>query len=805
VSKNLVIVESPAKAKTIEKFLGGDFVVRSSYGHVRDLPRKGLSIDVDNGFEPTYEISADKQSTIQELRREVKTAVTVWLATDEDREGEAIAWHLAEALGLDVDETRRIVFHEITKPAILDAIARPRNIDRDLVDAQQARRILDRLVGYELSFVLWKKISKDLSAGRVQSVAVRLVVEREREIDTFSASSTFKVSADFDLGEGVTLSAKLGRDFPTEGEARAFLGQLQGAKFRVEGLEVKPASRSPRPPFTTSTLQQEASQKLGFSVRQTMVIAQRLYESGRITYMRTDSVNLSDLALGQAREVISGRFGQPYAHTRRFKTRSASAQEAHEAIRPTDLAVDNIGGDRNEQRLYQLIWRRTLASQMADARIERTTASIAISSVEDRLVAKGEVLTFEGFLKVYQDNGDEEKMLPPLTVGQALSLAEIRARESFTRPPARYTEATLVRKLEEMGIGRPSTYAPTISTIQDRGYVSKEDREGEERQVRILVLRESGVVNEDKTEVTGAEKGKLFPSDMAGVVTDFLVKYFSEVIDYNFTANVEAEFDEIAAGKKRWRDMLAEFYGPFHADIERAEDLTREEASQTRQLGTDPESGKPVSVRIGRFGPYVQIGTREDEDKPRFAGLRPGQRMDTITLEEAMQLFQLPRFLGETPEGEEVTANIGRFGPYVKFDNKYVSIRGDDPHSITLERALELIQAKKEADANREIKVFEGSSVQVLNGRYGPYITDGKKNARVPKDREPASLTLEECQLLLAEAPERRGRGRVKKGAAAGTAKKKAAVKKKSAPKKKAAPKKSAVKKKSVPKQKASG
>ena len=804
MSKNLVIVESPAKAKTIEKFLGKDFVVKSSYGHVRDLPRKGLSIDIENGFEPTYEVSADKRGTIDDLRKAVTTAEIVWLATDEDREGEAIAWHLAEALGLDVETTRRIVFHEITKPAIVAAIEQPRTIHRGLVDAQQARRILDRLVGYELSFVLWKKISKDLSAGRVQSVAVRLVVEREREIDAFVPTSSFKVSADFVLDGGAQLAAKLPRDFGDEADARHFLEQLRPARFTVEGLEVRPATRSPRQPFTTSTLQQEASQKLGFSVKQTMVIAQRLYESGKITYMRTDSVNLSDLALHQAHEVVSARFGADYAQTRRFKTRSASAQEAHEAIRPTDLSVDQITGERNEQRLYQLIWRRTMASQMSDARIERTTATIGISTVEDKLQAKGEVLTFEGFLKVYQDSSDEqEKMLPPLTVGQLLIPAEIRARESFTRPSARYTEATLVRALEEMGIGRPSTYAPTISTIQDRGYVVKEDREGEERKVRIVVLRDGAVFNEDKTEVTGAEKAKLFPSDMAGVVTDFLVKHFSEVIDYNFTAKVEAEFDEIAAGDKRWRDMIAAFYGPFHSDIERAEDLSREEAAQTRQLGTDPESGKPVSVRIGRFGPYVQIGTREDEDKPRFAGLRPGQRMDSITLEEALQLFELPRLLGTTPEGEEVSANIGRFGPYVKYDNKYVSIRSEDPHSITLERALELIQAKKEADANREIKIFPGSSVQILNGRYGPYITDGKKNARIPKDREPASLTLEECEKLIAEAPERRGRGRMKKGAAEAAPKKKAATKK-AAPKKKAtAKKKTAVKKKAAPKKKA--
>jgi DNA topoisomerase-1 len=771
VSTNLVIVESPAKARTIEKFLGKEFTVLSSYGHVRDLPRKGMSVDIENGFTPTYEITEDKKKVIADLSRAVSKAETVWLASDEDREGEAIAWHLAQVLGLDEQSTRRIVFHEITKPAILEAIQKPRHIDRDLVDGQQARRILDRLVGFELSPVLWKKIQTGLSAGRVQSVAVRLIVEREREIEAFAPQSSFRISAEFDAGRGAILTARLAQERDAIDPAIAFLDSVKEAAFTVADITRKPASRSPRPPFTTSTLQQEASQRLGFSVRQTMVIAQRLYESGKITYMRTDSVNLSNLALQQAAEVISSRFGEQYSLSRQYKTRSSGAQEAHEAIRPTDMSIENISGERNEQRLYRLIWQRTLASQMTDARIERTTATIDISTVSEQLQAKGEVLVFDGFLKVYGNaEGDDKKMLPPLEVGQELPLIVMRAEETFTRPPPRYTEASLVRKLEEMGIGRPSTYAPTISTIQNRGYVEKADREGIERLVRVRALHEQDIVNEDRTEVTGAEKNKLFPLEIAGIVTDFLVKHFEEVIDYNFTARVEEEFDEIAAGKLEWQKMISDFYGPFHEDIKKAENISREEATQSRVLGTDPVSGRPVSVRIGRYGPFAQIGTREDVEKPRFAGLRPGQRMDSVTLQDVLPLFELPRFIGETPDGEEVMVNIGRFGPYASFANKQidlylkdhvdkgiellpqnVSIEPEDPHSVEMEQVLPYIQDKKAADEEKEIRLFEGSAVQVLDGRWGPFITNGFKNAKVPKDKDPANLSLAECEELLDE------------------------------------------------------
>ncbi len=768
--KSLVIVESPAKAKTIEKFLGKDFTVKSSFGHIRDLPKKGISIDIENGFEPTYEISQNKEDNIKELQKEVTKCQTVWLASDEDREGEAIAWHLVEALELDESNTKRIVFHEITKPAILNAIENPRNIDLDLVNAQQARRVLDRLVGYELSPILWKKIQTGLSAGRVQSVAVRIVVEREREIEAFTSESTFKVTAEFDNGKKETLLAGLPKNKESFDEANGFLESVKGATYTVDSLEQKPAKRSPRPPFTTSTLQQAASQKLGFSVKQTMVVAQRLYESGKITYMRTDSVNLSELALEQASNYIGGQYGDRYVNTRRYKTNKADAQEAHEAIRPTDLSKPEVKGEKNEQRLYELIWQRTMASQMAEAEFERTTAKINVSTVDEQLVAKGEVITFDGFLKVYQDNGADDKKLPTLEVGQTLDLDVMRAQESFSRPPARYTEAALVKKLEEMGIGRPSTYAPTISTIQDRGYVEKAERPGTEREIRILALQNDAINREDKTEITGADKGKLFPLDIAGVVTDFLVKHFTEVIDYNFTANVEAEFDQIAEGKMKWQDMIAEFYDPFHKDVIKAEDVSREEASQTRELGTDPKTGKPISVKIGRFGPYAQIGHRDDEEKPQFAGLRPDQKMSTVTLEEVLPLFDLPRCLGETPDGEEVYVNTGRFGPYAKYMNKEidmyfeenvvkgidlfphnVSIEPLDPHTAMMDDVLGIIEEKKKADAEKEFALFEGSPIQVIDGRWGPFITDGLKNAKVPKETDPSKLTLEECQTMLDE------------------------------------------------------
>ena len=662
MSENIVIVESPAKAKTIEKFLGDKFMVLSSYGHIRDLPRKN-AIDIENDFDVTYEITDDKKKVISELRKAVKNASMVWLASDEDREGEAIAWHLEEVLGLDEENSRRIVFHEITKPAILHAIENPRNIDRNLVNGQQARRVLDRLIGFELSPVLWKKIQTGLSAGRVQSVAVRLIVDREREIDSFTAESSFRISAEFDAGRGAILAARLPKEKKSLEEAVTFLESVASASFVLSDLSKKPAKRSPRAPFTTSTLQQEASQKLGFSVRQTMVVAQRLYESGKITYMRTDSVNLSELAVAQATEEICRKFGEDYVQRRAYKSKSTSAQEAHEAIRPTDFSVEKVTGEKNEQRLYQLIWQRALASQMADAKLERTTATVDISSVDESMQAKGEVLIFDGFLKVYGNTDeDQSKMLPPLQKGQDLTRLSMQAQEVFSRPPARYTEASLVKKLEEMGIGRPSTYAPTISTIQNRGYVNKEEREGYERRVRVRALNGTVIVNVDRVETTGAEKGKLFPTDIAGVVTDFLVKYFPEVIDYNFTARVEGQFDKIAAGDLKWKEMIASFYWPFHKDIEKSDTISRDEAIQARPLGIDPNSGRPVSIRIGRFGPYAQIGTSADEEKPVFAGLRPDQRMDSVTLEEVLPLFELPRVLGETPGGEEVMVNTGRFG-----------------------------------------------------------------------------------------------------------------------------------------------
>ena len=770
VSENLVIVESPAKAKTIEKFLGDGFLVLSSYGHIRDLPRKN-AIDIENDFATSYEITEDKKKVIAELKKAVKKASMVWLASDEDREGEAIAWHLEEVLGLDEESSRRIVFHEITKPAILHAIENPRSIDRNLVNGQQARRVLDRLIGFELSPVLWKKIQTGLSAGRVQSVAVRLVVDREREIDSFTAVSSFRISAEFDAGKGSILAARLPKDKVSLDEAVNFLERVASASFAISDISKKPAKRSPRAPFTTSTLQQEASQKLGFSVRQTMVVAQRLYESGKITYMRTDSVNLSDLAVAQATEEISRKFGENYVQARAYKSKSTGAQEAHEAIRPTDFSVENVTGERNEQRLYQLIWQRAIASQMADAKLERTTATVDISTVDETMQAKGEVLIFDGFLKAYGDSdNDERKMLPPLQTGQDLPRLSLQAQEVFSRPPARYTEASLVKKLEEMGIGRPSTYAPTISTIQNRGYVNKEEREGHERRVRVRALDGTTVTNEDRTEITGAEKGKLFPTDIAGVVTDFLVKYFPEVIDYNFTARVEDEFDKIAAGDLEWKEMIASFYWPFHKDIEKSDEISRDEAIQARSLGIDPKSGRPISVRIGRFGPYAQIGTSADEEKPVFAGLRPDQRMDSVTLEQVLPLFELPRVLGETPDGEEVIVNTGRFGSYASYVNSQVrdfleqqeikgidlvksnvSIEPEDPHTIEMDQVLGFIRDKKKSDEEKEIQLFAGSTIQILDGRWGPFITDGFKNAKIPKDRDPRSLKLGECESILAD------------------------------------------------------
>ena len=726
MGKNLVIVESPAKAKTIEGFLGKDFIVKSSFGHVRDLVKKGYGVDVDNNFTPTYEVQPDKQRVIADLMKLSKDADMVWLASDEDREGEAISWHLYETLKLTAAKTKRIVFHEITKPAILEAIQNPRAIDINLVNAQQARRVLDRLVGFELSPILWKKVRPSLSAGRVQSVAVRLIVEREREIQNFVSTSAFKVSAIFQVGKA-NVKAELDTRFATEKEANDFLAKCLQAAYTINSVETKPAKRTPAAPFTTSTLQQEAARKLGFSVAQTMMVAQRLYEAGKITYMRTDSVNLSETALSQAKEAITANYGGKYHQVRHYKTKSKGAQEAHEAIRPTYIANQTIAGERNEQRLYDLIWKRTIASQMADAELEKTTAKIGISTTSEVFVAQGEVLKFDGFLKVYLEGTDDEEneenssILPPMNVGDKLNYSDISAVQRFTHHPARYTEASLVKKLEELGIGRPSTYAPTISTVQKRGYVEKTDREGNPRNYTVLSLANNNVKKEVKTENTGAEKSKLFPTDIGMVVTDFLIQYFPEILDFNFTARVEEEFDEIAEGKLSWSKMLKEFYTPFHKTVEKTTDNS-ERASGERQLGIDPASGKPVTVRIGRFGPLAQIGETIEgsEEKPRFASLRKDQRMEMITLEEALDLFKLPLSLGEY-ENKDVTVGVGRFGPYIKWEDAYISIpRAEDPLKVDMDRAIELIQEKQTADA--PIAHYEGKPVTKGKGRFGPFI-----------------------------------------------------------------------------------
>lgn len=769
MSKNLVIVESPAKAKTIEGYLGKDYKVTSSYGHIRDLPKGNNAIDVENGFAPTYEISADKKEVIRELKKLAKDAETIYLASDDDREGEAISWHLKEALKLNDEKTKRIVFREITKSAISKAIGSPRGIDIDLVNAQQARRVLDRLVGFELSPILWKKIKTGLSAGRVQSVAVRLVVDREREIDNFKATSSFKVTATFDLDGGQILSAELPSKIKTEEEALNFVQDCTEAKFEISNLEKKPSKKSPAPPFTTSTLQQEASRKLGYSVARTMSLAQRLYEAGKISYMRTDSLNLSQEAIEGAKKEISAAYGENFVKTRVYKTKSESAQEAHEAIRPTSFTDHSAGSDDAERRLYELIWKRAIASQMADAELEKTTATIGISTRNENLRATGEVVKFEGFLKVYiesldDENGESEQkgMLPPLNIGQDLNLERMRAKEGFTRHPSRYTEASLVKKLEEMGIGRPSTYAPTISTIQKRDYVNKESRDGYERDFREVLLKNNKVESKTGVENTGVEKNKLFPTNIAMVVNDFLVEHFTNVVDFSFTANVEKEFDEIAHGQKSWNSMIQQFYGGFHQKVETTEQIDRSQVGSSRELGVDPSSGKTVIARLGRFGAMVQIGeTSEDEDaeKPKYASLRKGQFIESITLEDALELFKLPRQVGEL-EDKVMTAAIGRFGPYVRHDGKFVSIPKElDPLEITADQAIELIMAKRKADAERHIKSFdENPDVQILNGRWGPYIKFGKKNVKIPKDKDPISLTYQDCVELEKNAPAKKTR-----------------------------------------------
>ena len=803
MSKNLVIVESPAKAKTIEGFLGEGFTVKSSYGHVRDLAKKGFGVDIENNFKPDYQVSEDKTKVVSELKKLAKGADVVWLATDEDREGEAISWHLFEALGLKESSTKRIVFHEITKQAIKNAIANPRTIDKHLVDAQQARRILDRLVGFELSPVLWKKIRPSLSAGRVQSVAVRLIVEREREIDGFNVSFNYRVSGIFEIN-GKTFKADLSKRFGTKEEAQQFLEQLKGANFSVKNKEVKPGKRTPSAPFTTSTLQQEASRKLGFSVAQTMVVAQRLYESGKITYMRTDSVNLSDTAINQAKEAITGNYGERYLNIRHYKTKSKGAQEAHEAIRPTYIENQSIDGDNNDKRLYDLIWKRTIASQMSDAALELTTITIQNNKTDLEFIGKGEVIIFDGFLKIYMEGTDDENseedegLLPAMSIGDKLTLSEALATQRFSSPPARYTEASLVKKLEELGIGRPSTYAPTISTIQKREYVIKEDRQGKERAYDIISLKNDVVVANKKTEITGAEKSKLFPTDIGMVVNDFLLKEFPQILDFNFTAKVEEEFDEIAEGKMVWTKMLKNFYTPFHKLVEHTSENS-ERASGERKLGVDPVSGKNLIVRIGRFGPMAQLGESGDEnDKPKFAGLRKDQRMDTITFEEALDLFKLPRVAGMFEE-KEMKVAVGRFGPYIQHNSKFVSLKKeDDPMTVTADRCIELILAKRQADIDKFIKTFpENPSVQLLNGRFGPYLVIDQTNYKLPKGIEPKDLSLQECLDIAADPKNASKGGRFKKKTVEKKAFK-AAAPKKAAPKKaakKAAPKKAASKK----------
>lgn len=777
MSKNIVIVESPAKAKTIENYLGKDFLVASSYGHIRDLIKKDKGVDIKNNFTPMYKIPEDKKNVVKELKKLTNKAETIWLATDEDREGEAISWHLKEALELPDEKIKRIVFNEITKTAVLEAISKPRNIDMNLVDAQQARRILDRLVGFEISAVLWRKVKSKLSAGRVQSVAVRLIVEREREIDAFKPESRFKIIGRFivedENGKKNELRAEISRYLKTEKEVQEFLNDCKNAEFSVESLEKKPFKKTPAPPFTTSTLQQEASRKLRFSVSKTMLIAQRLYEAGKISYMRTDSVNLSDFALDAAKVTIHNDYGNKYWNKRQFKTKSAGAQEAHEAIRPTDFSVEKVNGSEDEKKLYELIWQRAIASQMSDAELERTTAKIKISTSNEIFTAKGEVITFDGFLKVYIEDTDDENgengftdVLPPLRKGQSLQMKDITATERFTRPPARYTEASLVKKLEELGIGRPSTYAPTISTIQKRGYVHKEERMGTEREYRLLTINPSGEIKKDKrTERIGVDKGKLFPNDIAMLVNDFLMQNFPKILDFKFTAHVEDELDDIAYGKMNYHEMLDEFYHPFHEDVEKTIEHS-ERVSGERILGTDPKSGKQVSVRMARFGPVAQLTDLDDaEAKPEYAGLKRNQKLESIGLDEALELFKLPRTIGEF-EDAEVVAAIGRFGPYIRHKSKFYSLKKElDPHTVSLVEAIEVIKAKRIADEEKTIKLYdEDPEVQILKGRWGPYLKAGKKNIRLPKDTDPESLSYDDVLKLINEKESEPAKSKKKAG-----------------------------------------
>lgn len=787
---NLVIVESPAKAKTIQKFLGKDFKVMSSYGHIRDLHSKDFSIDVENGFQPIYEIPDNKQTVVNDLRKEAKKADLVWLASDEDREGEAIAWHLYDVLGLKPENTRRIVFHEITKPAILKAIENPRDIDRNLVDAQQARRVLDRIVGFELSPVLWKKIKPSLSAGRVQSVAVRLLAEREKEIKDFKTEVYYRLTAQFSPQDSDTLMpAELSTSLRQREQAMAFLEDCKTASFEVADVTVKPLKKSPAPPFTTSTLQQEASRKLGFSVSQTMRVAQSLYESGYITYMRTDSVNLSSLALSTISAEIKQQKGEKYLKVRQYHTTSKGAQEAHEAIRPTFISNHDINGTVQEKKLYNLIWKRTIASQMADAELEKTSIDVSISNRPEHFTASAEVIKFDGFLSVYIESSDDEKSdtqilanaLPQMPVGTKLTAAEVTATQRYTQQPMRYTEASLVRRLESLGIGRPSTYAPTISTIQAREYVTKGESKGEKRDFEVITLKKNKVTSKTKSEVVGGEKGKLIPTDVGMVVNDFLMKYFPSIMDYNFTAKVEEEFDDIADGKKQWNSEISSFYKDFHPNIERVASLRLEHKVGERVLGTDPKTGKTVSVKIGRFGPLVQLGSTDEAEKPRFASLLKDQSVASITLDEALKLFELPRTLGAF-EGVDVVVAVGRFGPYVKHGSKFVSIPASiSPQELTLEQAQELIVEKRQSEAQKLIKSFdEDPAMQVLNGRYGAYISYNKQNYKIPAKYVAQELTLEQCREIVADeanASKKSARGKASKGAAKTTAKKAAAKK----------------------------
>ena len=781
MSKNLVIVESPAKAKTIEKFLGADYVVKSSIGHIRDMPKKDMGVNIENDFQPTYAISADKKKVVADLKKSAKTAEKIYLATDEDREGEAIAWHLQQALSL-AEDTPRIVFHEITKGAITDAISNPRTINTDLVNAQQARRIIDRLVGFEISPVLWRKISGARSAGRVQSPVVRLVVEREREISAHSPVSTYKVKANLVNKTSQSLEVKLGKDFDSREEALSFAEALLKSTLIVESIDTKPSKRSPKAPFITSTLQQEASQKLGFSVKQTMSIAQNLYREGAITYMRTDSLNLSEVAISAAQDEIISKYGKDFHQARRYKTSSTGAQEAHEAIRPTDLTKPTILGlDDQSAKLYSLIYKRTLASQMNDAKLQKTKINISISERSENFIADGEILSFAGFLEVYDYIAAEDKLLPEVSKGDELTLMDMSSRESFSRAKPRYTEASLVKEIEQMGIGRPSTFATMITTVQDRNYVVKDTREGAQREYQMIEIADGVISQLTQTENTGAEKNKLFPTNVAYLLVDFLVKNFRNIIGYEFTANLESDFDLIAEESKPWAGVIRNFYEPFHEQIELAKDISRDETHGKRDLGEDPVSGKPVSVRFGRYGAYAQIGTQDDEEKPTFASLRTGQDIENISLDEAIELFKMPRTVGETDGGEVIKANYGRFGPYIQYGKKYVSLKEVSPEEVSLETALELIAAKEKFDAERIIKVFEDSEIQVLNGRFGPYIWNGKKRGKGQKnvtvqkvfgDKEPADLSLEECKKAI--------EGKIKaKKAKAKKSKKKAPAKKK--------------------------